>query len=110
MTILRFGFVFLFLWFASEQIINTDMWTGLIPEWVVTMSGISAYTFVQLNAIFEVAGALFLAINVWTPVVAFLLSLHVFSIAYVLGWNPIGIRDASIALSLLALAMLSRRG
>jgi uncharacterized membrane protein YphA (DoxX/SURF4 family) len=107
LTLLRFGFVFVFVWFASQQILHTGMWTGLIPKWILSMTGVSAMSFVFINAAFEAVGAILLALNLWTPIVALLLSLHVFTIAYDLGLNAIGVRDIGLAVSLLSLALLS---
>ncbi|MES2059605.1 MAG: hypothetical protein V4438_01085 [Patescibacteria group bacterium] len=107
--ILRYGFVFVFLWFASEQILHPEMWVRLIPAWTVSLSGLSASTVLILNALFEIAGALLLATNLFVPIAAVLLSLHLFGIAIDLGWGAIAVRDIGLAVSLLALAVLSRK-
>src|SRR3989344_3993079 len=108
-VLLRIGFVFLFVWFGSMQIANPSTWVGLIPDNVVAMTGLSAHNLVFINGSFEVLGAVLLALNIWVPLVALLLSLHIMSIVFVVGLTPIGARDIALAVSVLALASLSRK-
>lgn len=58
-----------------------------------------------LNGGFETVLGLALAIGFWTRLVAFLLSLHLFFIAYEIGYNDIGVRDSALAISTLALSL-----
>ncbi len=108
--LLRYGLVFVFFWFGINQLTNPEMWIRLIPEWVTTISGMSAHTFVFINGCVEIILALALTFNVYTSVVATLLAVHLFSIAVTLNFNAAGIRDVGLATSMLALAFISWNG
>lgn len=108
-TLLKVGFIFLFVWFGSVQIANPSSWTALIPSDVISMTGQSAHNLVVLNGALEIIGALLLALNIFVPLVALLFSLHIVSIVFVIGLTPIGARDIALAVSALALALLSRK-
>lgn len=103
-VLLRFGLVFLFLWFGISQITDPDSWTAWVPEWGNSVFGLGAVKLVILNGWFEIAGGLLLALGLWTRPVALLLSLHLFFIAYEVGYNDIGVRDAVLAVSTLAVS------
>lgn len=104
--ILRYGFVAVFVWFGVTQIADPSVWTALIPEWVVSMTGQSANILVFLNGVGELILAFLLAIGLWIPIVSILLSIHLFSITFSLGMTAIAVRDFGLALSILALAFL----
>ena len=104
-AVLRFGLVFLFLWFGLSQIINPASWTAWVPEWVSSLPWISATSVVLLNGAFETIGGILLAIGFWTRWVALLLSLHLFLIAYEVGYNDIGVRDFALAITGIALSL-----
>jgi uncharacterized membrane protein YphA (DoxX/SURF4 family) len=52
--VLRIGLSLVFLWFGTQQLLNTGMWTGLIPDWITSASGFEAATFVYFNGAFEI--------------------------------------------------------
>ena len=103
--VLRFGLVFLFLWFGLSQIINPASWTAWVPEWVSSIVGLNATTIVLINGWFETIGGILLAIGFWTRWVALALSLHLFFIAYEVGYNDTGVRDFALAVSGIALSL-----
>jgi uncharacterized membrane protein len=103
-ALLRYGFVFVFLWFGINQLLHPDMWTMLIPTWVTSFSGLTAHTFVLINGGVEVFLALMLTLNIFTSIVSVLLSLHLLSIAAILKFNAVGIRDGVMSISLLLFA------
>lgn len=107
--VLRIGVVFLFVWFGSMQIANPTQWVGLIPKNVAETTGLAPQTLVLLNGSLEIAGAVLLALNLFVPLVATLLSLHIVSIVFILGFTPIGARDIALAVAVLALAFLSSK-
>lgn len=102
-TVLRFGLAFLFLWFGISQVANPAAWTAWVPEWADAFFG--AHKIVLINGWFETVGGILLAVGLWTRLVALVLSLHLFFIAYEVGWNDIGVRDFALAICALALAM-----
>lgn len=103
--ILRLGIAFVFAWFGTSQLLNPAQWSSLIPHWIVSLTGISAGTFVILNGIFEIVASVLLAVNVCVRVFAFLLFLHLFSIVLDVGLTSIGIRDIGLAIATLVISM-----
>lgn len=97
--ILRIGLSLVFLWFGSQQIINTNEWVTFIPNWITSLSGISASFFVYLNGSFEIIFGLFLLTGYFTRVTAFLLAFHMIDIAFVVGYSSIGIRDFGLSVA-----------
>lgn len=102
--ILRGGVVILFLWFGLSQVVNPDAWVSWVPAWAATVIGPRAT--VLLNGGFEIILGVALAAGFYTRLVALFLSLHLFFIAYEVGYNDIGVRDFSLALATLALALM----
>ncbi len=104
-VVLRLGLVAVLSWFAVNQLTNPGAWTGLIPAWVTSLSGLSAGAFVHLNALFEIACAILLAVGFWVRPIAFLLSLHLMMIVFDLGLSATGVRDIGLAVAMFALAL-----
>ncbi len=104
-VVLRFGLVFLFLWFGISQVTSPDSWIAWVPEWVNVVFGQNAVKIVLINGWFEIAGGALLALGLWIRWVALLLSLHLFIIAYEVGYNDIGVRDFALAVCALAVSL-----
>lgn len=100
--ILRYGFVFLFLWFGYQQLARPELWLGFLPEWTGYLP-IPGEMLVRLNGWLEIAGALFLAVGAYTRLVSLLLALHLLLIAAETG-GAVGTRDIVLSLAGLALA------
>lgn len=103
--VLRFGLVVLFLWFGLSQITSPASWISWVPESATSISGLSPTLIVLFNGSFETILGIFLAVGFRTRWVALLLSLHLFFIAYEIGYNDVGVRDFVLAISTLAIAM-----
>ena len=103
-VILRAGLVALFLWFGLSQLTAPGDWVAWVPQWTEIL-GLSANIVVLLNGAFEVVLGLALAVGFYTRVAALLLSLHLLFIAYEVGYNDIGVRDFSLAVATLSLAL-----
>jgi uncharacterized membrane protein YphA (DoxX/SURF4 family) len=67
------------------------------------MLGTSAEAIVLLNGGFEVVFGLLLAAGFFTRIVALILALHVFALAYEIGYNDIGVRDFVLGIATLSL-------
>lgn len=104
-AVVRFGLVFVFVWFGTSQLMNQAMWIGLIPDWAINMSGMSAVTLVKMNGTFEIVAAVLLAFGIQIRIVAFLLFLHLGMIAYTLGLTAVGVRDIGLMLAMLSIAL-----
>jgi uncharacterized membrane protein YphA (DoxX/SURF4 family) len=104
-VVLRFGLVALFLWFGLSQVTNPGGWISWVPEWAISISWISPTAIVLLNGGFETIFGILLAVGFSTRWVALLLSLHLFFIAYEIGYNDVGVRDFVLAISTLTVAL-----
>ncbi|OGG57624.1 hypothetical protein A2853_01820 [Candidatus Kaiserbacteria bacterium RIFCSPHIGHO2_01_FULL_55_17] len=104
LPMLRTGLVILFLWFGLSQVMAPGDWVAWVPQWTESL-GLSATMIVLLNGLFEVVLGVLLAIGFYTRVAALLLSLHLFFVAYEVGYNDIGMRDFALAVATLSLAM-----
>ncbi len=81
------------------------MWTGIVPSWATSISGLSALTIVHINGTFEICAALLLGMGIAVRWVALLLALHLFVIAGSFGFTSIGIRDLGLSFSTLAVSL-----
>jgi len=99
---IRFAMAALFLWFGAMQLTEPAAWVGFLPEWTGYFP-IPAEILIRMNGLFEVLFALLLAVGAFTRVVAFLLGAHLLFIAVSVG-GAIGVRDAALAVTTLALA------
>ena len=102
--ILRAGLSFVFLWFGLNQTLDQSMWVSLIPDSIVSLTGLSAKTIVICNGVFEVVMAILLVLGIRVRVVALLLVLHMFTIIWDLGLNAIAVRDIGLMFALLSVA------
>jgi uncharacterized membrane protein YphA (DoxX/SURF4 family) len=108
LIVLRLGLVALFLWFGVSQLLNPNDWLAWLPQWTSTVAPfntLSPLDIVRLNGGFEVVFGLLLLLGLWTRWVALILSLHLFFIAYEVGYNDIGVRDFALGVCTLALAI-----
>lgn len=106
--VLRVGLAILVLWFGAEQLTNASAWTAWVPEWTSAI-GLSPEQIVYANGTFEVVAGILLLFGFFTPIVAFLLFLHMCLITLEIGLNPTGVRDFGITVALLSLALLTSR-
>ena len=102
--ILRLGFALVFVWFASSQLQNPEAWTGFLPAFIDKLP-ISAVAFVKINALYEIISAALLILGVWVRPVALFLAVHLFGIAFTVGFEATGVRDFGLAIGALALAI-----
>ncbi|MDO8581795.1 MAG: DoxX family membrane protein [bacterium] len=103
--VLRFSLAIVVLWFGTSQILHQEMWMGLIPDWAMNLSGLSAGTIVRMNGIFELIAGSMLVLGILTQWAALLLSAHLFVITIHLGLEPDGVRDFGLSFAMLALAL-----
>ena len=101
--LLRYAMAVLFLWFGLNQLFNADAWLVWLPQWVEGLP-IEPLTFIYMNGFFETVFGAFLALGLFTRMSALLLSLHLFGIAFSLGYNDIAVRDFCLALAAMAVS------
>ncbi len=101
-VVMRIALGLVMFWFGSQQITSPVSWIGYLPEWIDKLP-ISKMNFVYMNGLFElVFGALLIA-GFYTRIVAGLLSLHLFGIAFSVGYNEIGVRDFGLSMALISI-------
>jgi uncharacterized membrane protein YphA (DoxX/SURF4 family) len=103
-VVLRFGVTALFLWFGVSQLVDPAGWTSWLPTWTASLP-VAGKTLVLLNGAFETVLSLALAAGWYTRIAAALLGLHLFFIAYEIGYNDIGVRDFCLAVATCAVAL-----
>lgn len=101
-VVLRVSLSLVFLYFAVMQLSNADEWTSFVPDFLVSL-GISANSIVLLNGVLELVLGIFLIIGLYTRFASLILSLHLFGIAFSIGFSPLGVRDFGLAFATLAL-------
>jgi len=104
-VVVRGALALLFLWFGISQVLQPDAWVAWVPPWPTELTGLSAETIVLMNGGFEVVFGILLALGLLTRVAALLLSLHLFFIAFEIGYNDIGVRDFVLALCTMGVAL-----
>lgn len=115
--IVRIAVSMVFLWFGINQIVDPESFLGYIPQWLYSqepqmMHGFMqfmqavpnfVYAIILLNGIFETIFGILLLIGFFTRIAALFLALHLFGIAFSLGYNDIAIRDFGLALATVSL-------
>ena len=96
--LLRVSMAGIIIWFGWSQLSDPNSWLGFLPDWTKTLP-ISQIALVYLNGWFELSFGLSLLFGFYTRFVALLLALHLLDIAYIVGYNAIGIRDLGLTLA-----------
>ncbi len=103
--VLRIGLSLLFLWFGFSQITKPVDWIAWVPLWVPTFLHMPVQVVVLLNGGFEVIFGILLLLGLYVRWVALLLGLHIWVIAYEVGYNDIGVRDFCLGVCCIAQAL-----
>ncbi|MBS3094824.1 DoxX family protein [Candidatus Pacearchaeota archaeon] len=100
-VILRISLSLVFLFFGISQIYNPASWTGFVPSFVSSI--ITPGTAILINGFVEIFFGLLLIFGLYTRFSSLILGLHLFGIAFSIGFNPLGIRDFGLALATLSI-------
>jgi uncharacterized membrane protein YphA (DoxX/SURF4 family) len=100
--ILRIGLVIVYLWFGINQLIDPQRFVGWLPN-EASLIPTDPINLILLNGIFEILLSLAILFGIYIRYASWLLSLHLFAIAYTIGLNETGIRDIGLAFATLAL-------
>lgn len=98
---LRWAMALVFLYFGISQLINPDMWTFFIPEWISNI--IDAKTLVYMNGVFEVIFGTLLLLGLFTRLSSLLLALHLTGITLSVGFSETGVRDFGLTVATFAI-------
>ena len=105
--VLRLGLALVLLWFGMSEVTNPAKWTSYVPDYVTRFLPLDDYYFVLINGIIEIALALMLLLGIGIKLSSLLVAIHLFIIVISVGYNEIGVRDFGLAMSALALFILS---
>ena len=97
---LRIVMSLIFLYFGYQQITSPESWTGFIPS-AFLIFGMTANNLIITNSIIELCLGTLMLIGLYTRLSSFILALHLFGIAFSIGFNPLGIRDFGLAVATL---------
>ena len=100
--VLRVGLAAVLFWFAVNQLISPDDWSGLVPEY---LSFIDPTTVIYANAVFELILGITIIIGLFTRIFALLFGLHLIPIIISLGYGPSAARDVGLMLAAFSLAL-----
>ena len=103
LPLLRYGMALVFFYFAIMQLKDPGMWIGYIPEFLAAV--IDPKIVVVCNAIFEIVAAVLLVLGVFVRPVSLILGLHLAAITLSVGFNPTGVRDFGLTISMFAIAL-----
>ena len=96
-AITRIAIALVFLWFSFNQFFLTNDFVNLIPNFLVTLFGVSPAVFVILNACLEFILGVFLLFGIHVRFSSFILGLHLIGIAISMGYGAIMARDLALA-------------
>jgi len=97
---LRIALSLVFFYFGFQQISNSDVWTGFIPQFVQRFFP-NANNIVVFNGILELTFGTFLMLGLYTRFTSLILSAHLILISLSIGLSPIGVRDFGLAFATL---------
>ncbi|MFT4261246.1 MAG: DoxX family membrane protein [Candidatus Woesearchaeota archaeon] len=98
---LRYAMGLVFIYFGSNQLMNPNRWTALVPDWIQNI--VSANTVVTMNGIFEIIFGILLILGLFTKLASLLLALHLVGITIGMGYNPVGVRDFGLTIATFAI-------
>ena len=98
-AVVRIGLALVVLWFGSQQLLDAEAWTGLIPEIVTNLSGLEASQVVLFNGVFEIIFGLCLLVGFYTEIISLFLALHMMVITFTVGYNDVGVRDFGLSMA-----------
>ncbi|HLP80335.1 MAG TPA: DoxX family protein [Acidobacteriota bacterium] len=99
----RLGMSAVFLWFGINQILFAATFTAYLPDFLYNSP--YAATLVIANGVLEVVLGAFLALGIFTRIVAAILAIHLLAITIELGYGEIAVRDAGLVFATIAIAL-----
>ena len=99
----RLGLGGVLIWFGVDALLNPGVWSALVPKWILSISHLSADTFMYLNGLIEIILGLLLLIGLWTRLIASLTALLLLGIIFNLGYGDLAVRDVGLLLGAISL-------
>lgn len=106
--ILAIGLATVFAWFGIDKFLNPVVWLGWIPAWMDGLFAIPATTWLMIIGASEILFAIMLLIPVRNVrrAGAVLMAVQLLGILSIAGLNDVGLRDFTMMISAVALAIL----
>ena len=103
----RLGVGFVFFLLRIQQLLHAALWATWLPEWFTNYfpDAESIVHFMFVNGLIDVVLGAVLLLGFYTRIAASLMVLHLMGVLLTLGYTEIAIRDLSILLSALAVAL-----
>ncbi len=101
----RLGLGAVLIWFGIDALLNPSVWSLLVPKWVLSISPLSANTFMYINGTLEILLGLLLLIGLWTRLIAGLTALLLLGIILSLGYGDLAVRDFGLLMAALSLVL-----
>ncbi len=100
-SLVRIGFSLVYIWFGSDQLLHPAKWLSFLPSYATKIIPVSTHALVLGNGVFEIIFGLSLLVGLYIRFVSAILALHTLHIVSIVGYNPIGVRDFGIAMSMI---------
>ena len=100
--LLRIVMSLVFLYFGFQQIMSPAMWVGFVPNYALVF-GLTAEKVILGNALLELSLGALLLFGLYVRSASLILSLHLFGIAFSLGFNDLAVRDFGLAFATLVI-------
>lgn len=96
-AVVRISMSLVFLWFGLNQIFDTQSFLGYLPSFASSLP-MEPATLILMNGFVDTLLGVLLLTGFLTRLAALVGSLHLFGIAFGLGYNDIMVRDVGLAL------------
>ena len=103
--LLRLGIGTVFLLFGFDKLPHPEKWIVFFPAHL-KQSFLSPHTFLKLQGVFEFSLGLALILGFLTRAAGVVASCLLLLILFVLGWDPVAIRDAGLFATSLAIVLM----
>ena len=100
--LIRIVMSMVFLYFGYQQITSPVEWSGFVPDFALSF-GLSATSIVIMNSLLELSLGTLLLLGLFTRFSSVILALHLFGIAFSLGFSDLGVRDFGLAIATLTI-------
>ena len=91
--LLRISLALLFIWFGFNQIIYSNLWTSIVPNWAISLLPFSAKFIVLLNGSFELIFGATLFFGFYARFSSLILFIHIAPIIFSVVYGAMMARD-----------------
>ncbi|MEK6963759.1 MAG: DoxX family membrane protein [Nanoarchaeota archaeon] len=103
--LVRLGLGLVLVWFGIDALLNPGVWSTLVPKWILSLSGLSADTFMYFNGVIEIILGLLLLVGLWARLIAALTACLLLGIIFTLGYGDLAVRDMGLLFGAISLVL-----